>query len=455
MGRLFGTNGVRGVANKDLTIELVSFVAASAGSLLGTEIAIGRDGRTTSPMFRDAAVSGLLSIGCNVHDLGVLPTPTLQYLVKKLGLDGGLMITASHNPPEFNGVKVMAGDGVEVPREMEDEIEELYFEGGPQPSTWDKVGTYTTQDATESYIKAVLSHVDKDLIQTSGIKVALDTGNGVSVVTAPTVASRLGCNVYTVNAEIDGSFPGRGSEPTPENLSALKALISATDADFGIGFDGDGDRSIVMDEKGNAVWGDKSLSLVTQWFMEKHPGETVVTPVSSSRGIEDVVERHGGKVYWTKVGSVDVSRAMVSNGYLLGGEENGGIMYGPHHPVRDGTMVLALLIQILAERKAPLSELIESQPIYSKAKIKVPCPDELKQDVLLRLPELADTTNVDTTDGVKLTYDDGSWVLVRPSGTEPVCRIYAEAKDEDSVNKIIDEYKEKLVKLIQSLCESD
>ena len=451
MGRLFGTNGVRGVTNKDLTIELVSELAASAGNTLGGEIALGRDGRTSSPMFRDAAVSGLLSVGCNVHDLGVLPTPTLQYMVKELGLDGGLMITASHNPPEFNGVKVMAGDGVEVPREVEDEIEELYFKGGPRLSTWDGVGTLSSRDVLEPYIKAVLSHVDKELIQKSGLKVALDTGNGVSVLTAPDVASRLGCKVFTVNTEIDGAFPGRGSEPTPENLTALKDLIFATDSDFGIGFDGDGDRSIVMDEKGNAVWGDKSLCLVTQWFMERHPGETVVTPVSSSRGIEDVVEAHGGRVYWTRVGSVDVSRAMVNNGYLLGGEENGGIMYGPHHPVRDGTMVLALFLQILAEKKSPLSELIERQPIYSKAKTKVPCPDNLKQDVLMKLPELADTTNVDKTDGVKLTYDDGSWVLVRPSGTEPVCRIYAEAKDDTSVKKIIDVYTEKLVKLIQDL----
>jgi phosphomannomutase/phosphoglucomutase len=142
---------------------------------------------------------------------------------------------------------------------------------------------------------------------------------------------------------------------------------------------------------------------------------------------------------------------MISKGYLLGGEENGGIMYGPHHPVRDGTMVLALLLQILAEKKSPLSELIEKQPIYSKAKTKVPCPDHIKKTVLMKLPELADTPNVDTTDGVKLTYNDGSWVLVRPSGTEPVCRIYAEAKDEATVNKIIELYTEKLLRIIQSL----
>jgi phosphomannomutase/phosphoglucomutase len=451
VGKIFGTNGVRGVVNKEFTIELVSGIVASAGSLLGSEISIGIDGRTSSPMYRNAAVSALLSIGCNVHDMGVLPTPAFQYMIKKLNLDGGVMITASHNPPEFNGIKVMAGDGVEASRETETEIEDLYMKGGPNLVSWDRVGKLSFVDVLEPYIKAVLSQVEARVIKESSLKVALDTGNGVSVLTAPEVASRLGCKVYTINTEIDGSFPGRGSEPTPENLQALKALISATESNFGIGFDGDGDRSIVMDEKGDAVWGDKSLSLVTQWYMEKNPGGTIVTPVSSSSGIEDVAASHGGSVFWTKVGSVDVSRAMLSHGYLLGGEENGGIMYGPHHPVRDGTMVLALLLQILAEKKLPLSELIAMQPIYSKAKTKIPCPDNLKQDVLARLPNLADTSNIDTTDGVKLTYPDGSWVLFRPSGTEPVCRIYAEAKNESSVNKIIDRYTKKLLDLIKSL----
>ena len=451
MARLFGTNGVRGVVNRDLTLELVQTLAASAGSILGAEIAVGRDGRVTSPMIRDAAVSGLLSVGCNVHDMGVLPTPTLQYMVKRLGLDGGVMVTASHNPPQFNGLKVMAADGVEVSRATENRIEELYFKGGPEPAPWNMVGGVREVEATETYIEAVVSRVDRKLISSSGLKVALDTGNGVSSLVVPRVASRLGCGVYTVNAEIDGGFPGRGSEPTPENLDALRGIIEATGADMGIGLDGDGDRSIVMDEEGEAVWGDKSLSLIADWYLERHPGETVVTSISTSKGLEDVVNRHGGRVYWTRVGSVDVSRAMVENGYLLGGEENGGIMYGPHHPVRDGAMVMALLLQILAERRRPLSELIAEQPIYSKAKDKVECPNELKEEVLRRLPGLVEGLNVDTMDGVKLTNRDGSWILIRPSGTEPVCRLYAEARDDDAVRGIIGEYKEKLGRLIEDL----
>jgi phosphomannomutase/phosphoglucomutase len=402
-------------------------------------------------MFRDAVVASLLSIGCNVHDMGVLPTPTLQYIIKHLGLDGGIMITASHNPPEFNGVKVQAGDGAEVSKKIEEQIEELYYKGEPRPVPWDQVGIVTEHDEIKSYIDAVLSQVDSDAIKEKGYKVALDTGNGVAALTAPHVASLLGCNVYTVNTGIDGSFPGRGSEPTPENLTALKAIMKATGAHIGIGFDGDGDRSIVIDEKGTAVWGDKILCLVTDWYMETHPGATVVTGVSTSAGLEKVVEARGGTVHWEKVGSVLISRSMIDLGAPLGGEENGGIMYGPHLPARDGTMAMALLLHIMAERGKNLSQLVAEQPIGAKKKKKIACPNELKEELLKRLPKVANAPDVNTMDGVKLSWPDGSWVMVRPSGTEPLARIYAEAETEEKVATLINKYREKADELIKSL----
>ncbi len=451
MQRLFGSNGVRGVVNKELTIELASGVAAAAGHILGREMAVGMDGRTSSPMIRDAVVAALLSVGCNVHDIGVLPTPALQYLIKDLGLEGGIMVTASHNPPEFNGVKVQAGDGAEVPKETEERIEDLYHRGEPKPVPWDQVGAVTMYDGMKSYMEAVLSHVDVDAIREKRYRVALDTGNGVAALTAPQVASRLGCGVYTVNTEIDGSFPGRGSEPTPENLGALKEIMKATGAHMGIGFDGDGDRSIVIDENGVAVWGDKILCLVADWYMETHPGATVVTSVSTSDGLEKVVEAHGGRVHWVKVGSVLISRAMIELGAPIGGEENGGIMYGPHLPARDGTMAMALLLHIMAERGKSLSELIAGQPVGAKGKDAIPCPNELKEGLLKRLPEVADAPQVNTMDGVKLSWSDGSWVMVRPSGTEPLARIYAEAENEEKLAALMEEYKEKARKLIEGL----
>ena len=451
MGKRFGSNGVRGVVNKDFTLELASCLASSAGSLLGKDIGVGRDGRTTSPMFRDVVVGALLGVGCNVHDFGVIATPALQYMISRSDLMGGIMITASHNPPEFNGVKIMYHDGVEIPKTLEAEIEALVDRGGPSMCEWDKVGNVFYHDFAEEYTDAVMAQVDHEAIKRAGLSVALDLGNGAVVHTAPLLASKLGCKVYTLNSEVDGSFPGRGSEPTTENLTDLKELIKATKADLGIGFDGDGDRSIIIDEKSEAVWGDKTLSLVAQEYLKTHPGETIVTAVSSSPSIEKVVAKYDGKVHWTKVGSVLVSRAMVDNNYLLGGEENGGIMFGPFLAVRDGCMTMALMLHYMATRGKALSELIADQPHLFKGKDKTPCPNEWKEDALRLLVERVDAPEINTMDGVKIIYGDDSWVLFRPSGTEPVFRIYAESSSEETVRELIEKHKLLVKKVVDEL----
>jgi len=451
VAKLFGSNGVRGVINEDFTLELASCIAASAGSLLGKEMAVGRDGRTTSPMVRDAVVSALLSVGCNVHDFGVITTPSLQYMIKSSDLMGGIMVTASHNPPQFNGVKIMYHDGIEIPKTLEAEIESLVDKGGPPRCEWDQVGKVSYHDYVEAYTDAVISHVDAEAIRKAGLSVALDTGNGAAVHTAPVLASKLGCKVYTLNSEIDGAFPGRGSEPTPENLTDLKELIKATKSDLGIGFDGDGDRSIIIDEKSEAVWGDKTMSLMAQEYMKNHHGETLVTAISSSPSLEKVVAQYGGKVYWTKVGSVLVSRAMLDNDYKLGGEENGGIMYGPFLAARDGCMALALMLHYMATRKKPLSELISEQPHLFKDKDKTPCPNEFKEEALKRLATRVDAPEINTMDGVKLVYSDGSWVLFRPSGTEPIFRIYAESVSPERVKQLIEDHKALVKKVVDEL----
>lgn len=451
MGKLFGSNGVRGVVNQDFTLDLASTIASSAGSLLGKEIAVGRDGRITSPMFRDVVVSALLSIGCNVHDFGLITTPALQYMISRSDFMGGVMVTASHNPPEFNGVKILYGDGVEIPKTLESEIEELVDKGGPPKCNWDQVGKIFYHDYVDEYTDSVMNQVDHEVIREKGLSVALDLGNGAAVFTAPVLASKLGCKVYTINAEIDGEFPGRGSEPTPSNLTDLKNLIKATDADLGIGFDGDGDRSIIIDENAEAVWGDKTLSLVAQEYLKEHPGETIVTAISSSPSLEKVVSRYDGKVHWTKVGSVLVSRAMVNKGYQLGGEENGGIMYGPLLPVRDGCITMALMLNYIAAREKRLSELIAEQPHLIKEKEKTPCPNELKEETLKKLVKMVEAPEINTMDGVKIVYKDESWVLFRPSGTEPIFRIYAESNTPERTKELIEKHKKLVKKVVQEL----
>ncbi len=451
MGRLFGTNGVRGVVNRDLMAETILRLAAATGSLLGSDIALGMDGRMSSPMLKDAAVSGLLSVGCRVHDAGMLPTPALQYSVKHFRLDGGLMITASHNPPEFNGIKVIASDGVEIPRQLENEIEALFFNGGPELNPWNKIGTICDLDALEAYKNAVLSHVDADAIKKAHFGIAIDPGNGVAALVAPSIARELGCVVSTINAEVDGRFPGRESEPRPDNLDGLMDLVKKSGADLGIAFDGDGDRSLFIDEKGEVHWGDRSIALVAREFLSKNPGERVATPISSSRAIEDVVEAGGGRIVWTKVGSVVVSRTMVDEGIKLGGEENGGIMYGPHQSVRDGSMAMALVMEIMAKEGRPLSALFGELPQYAQIKDRASCPEELKERALEVLRESVEAPRIEMIDGVKLWYPDGSWILIRPSGTEPVFRFYAEAQSPDKVSSLVEKHKRLVEEIVESL----
>jgi len=449
MGRLFGTNGVRGIVNRDLTAEMVMRLAATAGSFLGRRVLLGRDGRTSSPLFKEATISGLTSVGCNVFDAGLVPTPALQFAVKSMGFDGGLMVTASHNPPEFNGVKVIARDGVEIPREMEDRIEAVYFGDGPKLSPWDEVGAIGSIEVNEHYCNAVISHVDSAAIRKAHFKVSLDPGNGVATLAAPRVAQLLGCAINTVNAEIDGLFPSRDSEPRPDNLGDLRALVESSGSDLGVAFDGDADRAIFIDEKGEVHWGDRSFALVVKEFLREHPRETVATPVSSSRVVEDVVATGGGRILWTVVGSVVVSRTMLDKGIVMGGEENGGIMYGPHQPVRDGSMALALILDIMAKEEKPLSRLLGDLPQYRQTKGKVPCPNELKERLLNELRGRVEASRVETIDGLKLWYPDGSWILVRPSGTEPIFRLYAEAEDQKRANGLVDKH----VKIIEEIVE--
>jgi phosphomannomutase/phosphoglucomutase len=450
LSRLFGTNGVRGVANEMFNIELVTRLSASCGSILGKDIAIGRDFRTTSSLFRDAAVSGLLSVGCIVHDFGILPTPALQYSVKHLKLDGGLMITASHNPPQFNGVKVMAADGVELPRSVEEEVEKLTFSDGAEAVRWDRVGEVRHLNVLPIYIDAILSHVDTARISKANFKVSLDPGNGTGTLVAPKIAQLLGCKVFSVNAEPDGSFPGRESEPRPDNLSSLRELVRATGSDMGVAFDGDADRSMFLNEHGEVLWGDRTVALIATEYMAKHRGARVATPVSSSKAITDVVQSGGGSVVLTRVGSVEISRTMVEQGIGFGGEETGGVLYGLHQPVRDGSMTMSLILDIMSSRGKPLSVLVDELPRYSQAKDNVKCPDAVKKDVLEVLRKRVIAPHVDTMDGLKLIFGDGSWILIRPSGTEPIFRLYAEADTQKKADKLVAENKSLIKATVES-----
>ncbi|MCS7096284.1 MAG: phosphoglucosamine mutase [Candidatus Bathyarchaeota archaeon] len=451
--RLFGTNGIRGVVNKELTPEMAVAVGAAIGTYFkGGKIIIGHDARTSSPMLTEAVISGLIATGCQVLNAGMAPTPALQYAVKSLKTDGGVIITASHNPPEYNGIKVLWHDGIEISREQEIEVENIFFEKKLNYSAWNRLGDAEfLTGILDNYIEAIKGHVNAAKIADKNFYAVVDAANSVAALTVPRLLRELGCRVTTINANIDGTFPGRPPEPRPENLRELSMAVKALHADFGVAFDGDGDRAIFVDDEGEVHWGDKTFALIVKYFLKNNQGEKIVTPVSSSMLVKDVADAFGGEVVWTKVGSVTVSHTMKRINAKLGGEENGGIFYGPHLAVRDGGMATALILDILAEEGRKLSEMLRKLPKYFIEKDKVDCPETLKHEVLKKLIEEVKEQNIITIDGVKIWFEDSSSILIRPSGTEPLYRLYAEAKTWERARELIQKYGIKIRELIDSL----
>jgi len=451
--RLFGTNGIRGVANKDLTPE----VAIRIGSAIGTffkrgNLIVGYDARTSSPMLARAVIAGLTATGCNVFSAGMAPTPALQFAVKNHKMDGAVIITASHNPPEYNGIKVVWNDGVELSREQEIEIEDIFFGEKTQHAEWKNIGAaFELSGIVDEYVEAIKKHVDAPAIAKKHFHVVVDPANSVGSLAAPRLLRDLGCKVTTINANIDGTFPGRPPEPRPENLRDLALTVKAVGADLGVAYDGDADRSIFVDEKGEIHWGDKTFALVEKYFLLENPGEKIVTPISSSTLVKDIADAYNGEIVWTKVGSVTVSQTMKKLSAKLGGEENGGIFYGLHQPVRDGAMATALILNIMAKTRQKLSKLLGELPKYFIEKGKVECPEELKEKILGKLVAKVKGLNINTIDGVKIWFEDGSAILIRPSGTEPLYRLYAEARNHGKALSLLNEYDLKLKKIIDEV----
>jgi len=451
--KLFGTNGIRGLVNKELTPEMAIKIGLSIGTFFkGKKILVGHDARTSGVMFSKAVISGLMATGCNVFFAGMAPTPALQFAIKNHKMDGGVIITASHNPPEYNGIKAIWGDGIENSHEQEKEIENIYYQNRIQFVEWNKLGSIQElNDINCEYIDAIKKHVDVQIIAKKQFHVVVDAANSVGGLTAPIIVRELGCKITSLNANIDGTFPGRMPEPRPENLVELSKTVKALGADLGVAFDGDADRSIFVDETGQVNMGDKTFAVVLKQFLIDNPNSKIVTPVSSSTLIKDVADANRGEIVWTKVGSVTVSQKMKEINTKLGGEENGGVFYGPHQAVRDGAMTMTLILEIMAKTGKSLSQLIAEQPQYFIEKGKIDCSEEKKPVLLNKLLEQLKDMKINTLDGVKIWYDDKSAILLRPSGTEPTFRIYAEAKTQERATDLIQEYTIKLKKILETI----
>ncbi|MEM1593534.1 MAG: phosphoglucosamine mutase [Archaeoglobaceae archaeon] len=426
---LFGTNGVRGIANEELTAEMALDLGRVIATLKPGKVAVACDTRISSQMLKSAVLAGIMSAGSDAIDLGIAPTPALQFYAKKNQIPG-VVVTASHNPREYNGIKFVQENGAEFFREMDEESERVYVSKKFRIAKWSEVGKLLTDDCIENYVSAIVENVDLK----RKYRVVVDCGNGASYLTSPEILRRLDCEVYSINAYPDGRFPARNPEPVERELELLKRAVVDFNADLGVAHDGDADRAVFVNEKGEFVSEDAMLALMAKYYVEKNRGGIVVTPVSSSRCVEDVVKEAGGEIVYTAVGSPVVAKVMIEKKAIFGGEGNGGFIFPEHLLARDGGMSIAKVLQLLDETGKKLSELIAEIPRYHMIKGKVACRNKEKLLSMLR-EEFPDANHVD---GARIDFEDG-WLLIRPSGTEPIARIYAEGKTKQRAEELYNE----------------
>ncbi len=443
MGKLFGTFGIRRVANEVMTPEMATQLSLSFGSFIGGEtVVVGRDTRKHSEMLYDAAIAGFLSVGCRVVELDITATPALQWACREWRA-WGAMITASHNPPEWNGIKFMEKSGKGLDREKEGEVERIFFEKAFQRVSWSQIPQSTEKrDIRFAYIDAIMQRVDVGAIRQNRFRVVIDCANGAPSLITPYLLSELGCRVVSLNAHPDGYFPGRNPEPIPENLTDITTLIKH--ADFAVGFaqDGDGDRLIVITEKGDFVPGDWSVSLVAEELAAKPNPGPIVTTVATTHMLQDIAKKYGRTVITTAVGDLVVAKALQEQGGIFGCEENGGMIFPDFVWGRDGAMAAAFILHILAKYPKPLSEIFQRLPLRYQVKTKITVDPAKKERILAHIDALtAQEKHRLTIDGYKVVFEDDSWVLVRPSGTEPLLRLFAEAKDRERAEELVQTYR--------------
>lgn len=433
MQKLFGTFGVRGIANVELTPSL----ALQLGQALATDlrgkgkVAVGRDNRTSGEMLEQALVAGLNAGGCDALKLGLVPTPVLSFAVKHFSCDAGVMITASHNPAEYNGMKLWDNQGAGFQRNRESKIERIISKG-TKGVDWRSIGHVDEAEAVSPYIEAILKRIPKFK---RSLKVVVDCANAVGNLVTPRLLSELGCQVVSINSQLDGTFPGRKLETIPENLEELSRTVVSSNADLGVAHDGDADRTIVVDERGEVLSGDRVFAHVALHYLRGKKSPRILTTVATSSVVEDAAAKLGGEVVRTKVGEPELVGEFRRGGGDIAGEENGGVLYPDWLLCREGMMTAVQFIEALDGTDMRASEFNLTLPTYSQAKLKVNCPNRLKQKVLSRLTKKFSMYKVNRKDGLKVGFDDG-WLLLRPSGTEPIFRCFAEAKTEERAKEL-------------------
>ncbi|MDI6846956.1 MAG: phosphoglucosamine mutase [Candidatus Bathyarchaeia archaeon] len=448
--KLFGSSGVRGLVNVDLTPILATKIGLAVFTFSeAKKILVARDTRVSGLMLENALVSGLLAGGANVNCLGVVPTPVLAYLTKKLNADAGVMITASHNPPQYNGIKIFNSDSMAYGEESQNNIERIMKRENFRLANWRNVGEALFIDESHLYVEMV----QKTVKLNKKWHVIVDPGCGATYNIAPLIFKSLGCKVTAINAQPDGFFPSRSPEPNAETLKPLAKIVQELGADVGVAYDGDGDRVAFIDEAGNFVDFDRVLAAYAAYVAKKKHGGTVVTNVEASMCVEKMVEKHGGKVIRTKVGDVYVAEAIKQFNAVFGGEPCGAWIHPQFHYCPDGIFSSALLLKALEDENKRLSEFISETLQYQTIRENIVCKNEIKYEVVKKVGEglksvFPEYRQLLTVDGFRLTLEEG-WILVRASGTEPLIRLTVEGESLKATKEIM----EKAVVLVKKVVE--
>jgi len=432
--------GIRGVVGQSLTPENVSGFAAAFGTFCGQgRIVVGRDSRHSGPMLESAVEAALQSVGCDVIKIGIVPTPTVQLMVRELGARGGIAITASHNPPQWNALKFVSGEGIFLNQQQGRKVISLFQNKQQRYLGFDDLGfSFRYQTAIEDHVQRILDlpFLNIPVIRKQRYKVVTDTCHGAGGPIFELLLKKLGCQVVSLYPETNGDFP-RPIEPQAKNLKALEAAVKKHKADIGFATDADVDRLSIVSNLGKALGEEYSLALAVMFMLRNKKGP-VVANLSTSRMVEDASEKFGIRVIRTAIGEANVVGAMKKSRAVIGGEGNGGIIIPTLNYGRDATAGMALILQLMAQSGKSISQLSEELPKYCMIKetLEVKVPAKL----LALVKKKYAGQKMDASDGVKVIFQD-SWVHVRSSGTEPIVRVIAEGKDRNTALELVNEVK--------------
>ena len=426
-----GISGVRGIVGETFTPELVvGFAQAFATYLDSGRILVCRDTRQSGPMMRSAVMAGLLAAGCEVIDLGICPTPSLQLAVKWLHAQGGISITAGHNPAPWNALKFVRGDGLYLNTAQAEELLDIYHQGEFTKATWDQIQTKVESgDAIIHHIEALKSAFDTEAIRSRRFTVAVDCCNGACSLLTPRWLEGLGCEVLAVNDDPTAPFP-HSPEPKPETMAQLRAVVKAGRADIGFAHDADGERLGIVSEKSEPLSEEMTLTLAAEIKLSQKVGP-VVTNISTSSAIDQVAARHGASVVRTPVGQAYISEAMIEHRAVIGGEGSGGVAIPEVHPTNDSSAMIGLILEHLAQSGKRVSELAQQMPHLTMLKQNIAVEPNRIYSMLQGLRREVENESAaasDLSDGIKVSWPDG-WVHVRASNTESMIRIIAESED--------------------------